>query len=185
MLHTLLALEQAVLCLQQPLLRALRPQAFRLLRLQLLHTLLHAIDAVLTLCALARQHLALPLLYDLLSLLDALLMLRRPRFDRSFRDGRALKRAMCLGSTGAAIRGSGCLVIAGRCGVAADAMDLGSRRCNARRGRSCGCGDMRRGRGAIAGRCGGGAARNAGAAGLAMPGAAQDEPSPEVARAGP
>ena len=33
LLLVLLALEQAVLCLQQPLLRALRPQALRLLRL--------------------------------------------------------------------------------------------------------------------------------------------------------
>jgi len=33
LLVALLALEHAVLCLQQPLLRALRPQALRLLRL--------------------------------------------------------------------------------------------------------------------------------------------------------
>jgi hypothetical protein len=81
LLHALLALEQAALSLQRPLLRALRPQAFRLLRLQLLHALLQAIDAGLPLCALARQHVALPLLHDVLSPLDTLLMLLRTRFD--------------------------------------------------------------------------------------------------------
>jgi hypothetical protein len=63
------------------LLRALRPATFRLLRLQLLHALLQAIDAGLSLCALARQHATLPLLHDLLSLLDVLLTLLRTRFD--------------------------------------------------------------------------------------------------------
>jgi hypothetical protein len=81
LLHALLALEQAVLGLQQPLLRALRPETFRLLRLQLLHALLQAIDAGLPLCALARQHATLPLLHNLLSLLKALLTLLRACFD--------------------------------------------------------------------------------------------------------
>jgi hypothetical protein len=40
LLKALFALEQAVLCLQQPFLRALRPATFRLLRLQSLHALL-------------------------------------------------------------------------------------------------------------------------------------------------
>jgi hypothetical protein len=61
-LHELLALEQAVLGLQQPLLRALCTWAFYFLRLQLLHALLQAIDTGLALGALARKHLTLPLL---------------------------------------------------------------------------------------------------------------------------
>ena len=77
MLGALLTLEQAVLRLQRPLLLALRAHAFWLLRLQLLHALLQAIDAVLTLRRLARKHLALPLLNNLLSLLDVLLTLLR------------------------------------------------------------------------------------------------------------
>ncbi|WP_235976703.1 hypothetical protein [Bradyrhizobium archetypum] len=77
----LLALEQAALRLQQPLLRALRPETFRLLRLQLLHALLQSIDAALPLRVLARQHIALALLHDLLPLLDALLTLLSTRFD--------------------------------------------------------------------------------------------------------
>ena len=40
LLHTLLTLELPLFCLQQSLLRALRPPAFRLLRLQLLNALL-------------------------------------------------------------------------------------------------------------------------------------------------
>ena len=80
-LQALLALEQAALGLQQPLLRALRSQAFGLLRLQLLRALLQAIDAVLPLGALARKHLTLPLLHGLLSLLDALLTQSRARFS--------------------------------------------------------------------------------------------------------
>ncbi|MFG3595078.1 hypothetical protein [Bradyrhizobium sp. RDI18] len=52
-LDALLALEQAVLSLQQSLLLALRPETFRLLRLQLLDALLQAIDAALPLRALA------------------------------------------------------------------------------------------------------------------------------------
>jgi hypothetical protein len=81
LLHTLLALEQAILSLQQPLLRALRAETFRLLRLHLLHALLQSIDAGLPLCTLARQHVALPLLHHLLSLLDTLLALLRTRFN--------------------------------------------------------------------------------------------------------
>jgi hypothetical protein len=81
LLHAPLALEQTVLRPQQPLLRVLCPHAFRLLRLQLLHTLLQAVDAVLPLGVLARKHLALPFLHDLLSLLDTLLTLLRARFD--------------------------------------------------------------------------------------------------------
>ncbi|WP_235939284.1 hypothetical protein [Bradyrhizobium hipponense] len=61
--------------MQHALLRTLRPRAFRLLRLQLLHPLLQAIDAILTIRRLARQHLALPLLHHLLALLDLLLLL--------------------------------------------------------------------------------------------------------------
>jgi len=80
LLHQLLALQQALLCLQQPLLRALRAQAFRLLRLQLLHALLQPIDALLVLHALAREHLALPLLGDLLELLHAPLALEQALF---------------------------------------------------------------------------------------------------------
>jgi len=68
------------LCLQQPLLRALRAQAFRLLRLQLLHALLQPIDALLVLHALAWEHLALPLLGDLLELLYAPLALEQALF---------------------------------------------------------------------------------------------------------
>lgn len=52
--HALLALQSAVFGLQQSLLRALRPEAFRPLLLQSLHTLLHALDAILPLYALAR-----------------------------------------------------------------------------------------------------------------------------------
>ncbi|WP_236843182.1 hypothetical protein [Bradyrhizobium icense] len=87
-LDALLALEQAVLILQQSLLLALRPATFRLLRLQLLHTLLQAIDAALPLRALARQHVTLsllhglpPLLDTLLALLHTLFALLRTRFD--------------------------------------------------------------------------------------------------------
>ncbi|WP_456686201.1 hypothetical protein [Bradyrhizobium sp. P5_C11_2] len=81
LLRALLALQQAVLRLKHPLLLALRPRAFRLLRLQLLHALLQAIDPGLALRGLARQHLALPLLHHLLALLDLLLMLLRALVD--------------------------------------------------------------------------------------------------------
>jgi hypothetical protein len=47
LLRTLLALKLPALRLEQPLLLALRPCAFRLLRLQLLHALLQAVDAAL------------------------------------------------------------------------------------------------------------------------------------------
>ena len=105
LLHALLTLEQAVLRLQQPFLRALRPEAFRLFRLQLLHSLLQAIDTALSLCALARKHLALPLLNNLLSLQDALLTLLHTRFDLLL--PRRLERwARAMGS-GARVRRSG------------------------------------------------------------------------------
>ncbi len=55
LLHALLTLELALFCLQQPLLRALRPKAFRLLRLQLLNALLQAINALLLRCARAQR----------------------------------------------------------------------------------------------------------------------------------
>ncbi|MFB6462105.1 hypothetical protein [Bradyrhizobium tunisiense] len=58
LLDALLALKKAALRLQQPLLLVLRPCAFRLLRLQLLHALLQAVDAVLAFRGLARKHLA-------------------------------------------------------------------------------------------------------------------------------
>ena len=74
MLRALLALQQAVLRLQHAFLRTLRPRAFRLLRLQLLHALLQPIDAGLAISGLARKHLAL-LAHVLLALLDTLLAL--------------------------------------------------------------------------------------------------------------
>jgi hypothetical protein len=131
LLHALLALEHTVLSLQQPFLCALRPQAFRLLRLQLLHALLQAIDAVLPRCALARQHVALPLLHDLLPLLDALLTLLRPRFDLLLsRRSRASRRrcARWYGDTRLRMSRHGRSLRRG-------AMNLGSWRCNMRRGR--------------------------------------------------
>ena len=57
-LHTLLALKLALFCLQRPLLQP--------------------VDAVLALHALARRHVALPLLPGLLRLPDALLALADP-----------------------------------------------------------------------------------------------------------
>ena len=78
LLHALLTLELPLFCLQQPLLRALRPRAFRLLRLQLLNALLQAIDALLALRALARRHVVRALLRGLLPLLDVLLALAGP-----------------------------------------------------------------------------------------------------------
>ncbi|MHB0773684.1 hypothetical protein [Bradyrhizobium sp. 5.13L] len=60
LLGTLLALKQAALRLQQSLLLALRSCAFRLLRLQLLHALLQAVNAALPFRGLARKHLARP-----------------------------------------------------------------------------------------------------------------------------
>ena len=63
------------------ILLALRPRAFRFLRLELLYVLLQAIDAGLALRGLARQHVALPLLRRLFALLDLLLVLLRALFD--------------------------------------------------------------------------------------------------------
>jgi hypothetical protein len=78
LLQALLTLEPPLFCLQQPLLRALRPRAFRLLRLQLLNSLLQAIDALLALRALGRRHVARALLRGLLPLLNTLLALAGP-----------------------------------------------------------------------------------------------------------
>ena len=78
LLYTLLMLELALFGLQQPLLRALRPRAIRLLRLQLLNALLQPIDALLALHALARRHVARALLLRGLLLLDVLLALADP-----------------------------------------------------------------------------------------------------------
>ncbi|WP_229164264.1 hypothetical protein [Bradyrhizobium altum] len=55
----------------------LRACAFDLLRLQLLHALLQAIDPGLPLRGLVRERITLPLLRRLLALLDQLLMLLR------------------------------------------------------------------------------------------------------------
>jgi len=81
LLDALLSLQQAVLRLQSPVVQALCARAFDLLRLQLLHALLQAIDPGLPLRGLARQRLALPLLRHLLALLDELLMLLRTLLD--------------------------------------------------------------------------------------------------------
>lgn len=53
LLQALLALKLTILGLEQALLRALRPRAFRLPRLQLLHASLQAIDAALPIGAFA------------------------------------------------------------------------------------------------------------------------------------
>jgi hypothetical protein len=75
LLHMLLTLQLPLSCLQQPLLRALRPRTFRLLRFQLLNALLQPIDALLALHALARRHVAPALLLrGLLALLDDVLL---------------------------------------------------------------------------------------------------------------
>ena len=55
----------------------MRACAFDLLRLQLLHALLQAIDPGLPLRGLVRERVTLPLLRRLLALLDQLLMLLR------------------------------------------------------------------------------------------------------------
>jgi hypothetical protein len=78
LLHALLTLKLPLFCLQQPLLRALRLPAFRLLRPQLLNALLQAVDALLALRALARRHVVRALLRGLLPLLAALLALAGP-----------------------------------------------------------------------------------------------------------
>src|SRR4029077_16495249 len=85
LLHTLLTLELPLLCLQQPLLRALLLPALRLLRLQLLHALLQPIDPLLALPALARRHVARAPLRCLLPLLDALVALAGPLLLRRAR----------------------------------------------------------------------------------------------------
>jgi len=85
LLYTLLALELALFCLQQPLLRPLRPRAFRLLRLQLLNALLQPIDALLALRTLARRHVVRALRRGLLPLLHALLALANPLLLRRAR----------------------------------------------------------------------------------------------------
>ncbi|WFU58675.1 hypothetical protein QA639_14750 [Bradyrhizobium pachyrhizi] len=77
LLRTLLALQQAVLRLQGTVMDALRACALDLLRLQLLHALLQAIDPGLPLSGLARERVTLPLLRRLLALLDHLLVLLR------------------------------------------------------------------------------------------------------------
>ncbi|WP_461347369.1 hypothetical protein [Bradyrhizobium sp. USDA 4451] len=69
LLCALLALQQAVLRLQGAVVDALRTGALNLFRLQLLHTLLQAIDPVLPLRGLARKRVTLPLLRGLLALL--------------------------------------------------------------------------------------------------------------------
>ncbi|WP_244485658.1 hypothetical protein [Bradyrhizobium tropiciagri] len=73
----MLALQQAVLRLKRAVMDALRACALNVLRLQLLHALLQAIDPALPLRGLARERVALPLLRGLLALLDELLMLLR------------------------------------------------------------------------------------------------------------
>ncbi|WP_375764276.1 hypothetical protein ACE10X_14430 [Bradyrhizobium sp. Pha-3] len=77
LLRALLALQQAVLRLQGTVMDALRACALHLLRLQLLHALLQAIDPGLPLGGLARERVTLPLLRRLLALLDHLLLLLR------------------------------------------------------------------------------------------------------------
>ena len=62
-----------------------------MLRLQLFHALLQPIDALLALRALARKHVALPLLRGLLELLHTLLTLELPLF----RLQQPLLRALC------------------------------------------------------------------------------------------
>ncbi|WP_456784273.1 MULTISPECIES: hypothetical protein [unclassified Bradyrhizobium] len=77
LLRTLLALQQTALRLQGTVMDALRACTLDLLRLQLLHALLQAIDPGLPLGGLARERVTLPLLRRLLALLDHLLMLLR------------------------------------------------------------------------------------------------------------
>lgn len=91
-LQVLVALEQALLRLHQPLLRALLLRALRRLRLQLLYALLQAVDVLLTERGLARKDIALPLL-DRLLLLDALLALADQLLLRWARDRRRGARA--------------------------------------------------------------------------------------------
>jgi hypothetical protein len=79
-LSQLFALKQALLDRE----RTLRPPAFRLLRLQLLHVLLQSIDPGLALGTAARQRVTLPLLRELLVLL-------KPLFTRLFPRRRGLR----------------------------------------------------------------------------------------------
>ena len=120
LLQTPLTLELSLFRLQQPLLRALCPRTFRLLRLQLLHALLHPIDALLALRGLGRKLVALPLLNGLLRLLDALLAAaptrscRGARSRRVVRSGATVRRFSArLGRGGAAICGVGRGAMAG------------------------------------------------------------------------
>ncbi|WP_246667929.1 MULTISPECIES: hypothetical protein [Bradyrhizobium] len=92
LLRTLLALQQAVLRLQGTVMDALRACALDLLRLQLLHALLQAIDPGLPLGGLARERVTLPLLRRLLALLDHLLLLLRAPLN-ALRRRRPLARA--------------------------------------------------------------------------------------------
>ncbi|WP_456757889.1 hypothetical protein [Bradyrhizobium sp. USDA 4011] len=75
LLCALLALQQAVLRLQGTVMDALCARAFDLLRLQLLHALLQAIDPGLPLRGLPCERIPLPLLRRLLTLLDQRLTL--------------------------------------------------------------------------------------------------------------
>jgi hypothetical protein len=157
-LHALLALEPALLCLQQPLLRALRPPALGLARLQLLHTLLQAIDALLALRASTRKDFALPvrLLESWLCFLESRLSLLAPLralFDsllRALLDALLSRRARAHSGPSRPARLYGDLrprTLRRRralpwCG---DALaEPGSRPCNARRRRAPRCGHSRR-----------------------------------------
>ena len=84
-------LELPLLGLQQSLLRALRPHAIGLSRLQLLHALLQPIDALLALRAFSRERIALPFLCGLLEPLQTLFTLQLPLFGLQ----QTLLRALC------------------------------------------------------------------------------------------
>ncbi|WP_283816495.1 hypothetical protein [Bradyrhizobium sp. AUGA SZCCT0431] len=91
MLQALLALELSLFGLQQLLLRALRPHAVGLSRLQLLDAPLQPIDALLALRALPRKRVALPFLRGSLEPLQPLLTLQLPLFGLQH----PLLRALC------------------------------------------------------------------------------------------
>ncbi|WP_225160763.1 hypothetical protein [Bradyrhizobium sp. BRP56] len=93
LLRALLALQQAVLRLQGAVMDALRACALDLLRLQLLHALLQAIDPGLPLGGLARERVTLPLLRRLLALLDHLLLLLLRALLNALRRRRPLAQA--------------------------------------------------------------------------------------------
>ena len=137
LLRALLALEQAVLRLQQSLLLALRPRALWILRLQLLHMLLQAIDAGLTLPGLARKRLALSFLYDLLPLLDVLLTLLLSRQPLA-QGGRRVGARGCGDMGLRSLRHGGTLRQRHR-----TTMELGPRSRNARCNRVRRCGEVR------------------------------------------